>query len=161
MLAFIGLGSNLGERECHLARAVAGLRELDPDLEVSPVYETTPVGGPSGQGPYLNAVVRLETDRTPHELLDVAQQLEREARRVRTEPNAPRTLDVDLLFLDDLEIDDDRLTVPHPRMHERAFVLAPLEDLDPSRVPEGWRERAGSGGLLGEPLRRIGKLQES
>lgn len=161
MLAFVGLGSNLGDREAHLAGAIAGLRELDPDLERSPVYETAPVGGPSGQGRYLNMVVRLETDRSPHELLDFAQRLEHEAGRVRTEPNGPRTLDVDLLLLDDLEIDEDRLTVPHPRMHERAFVLVPLEDLDPTRVPEQWRGRAASGRLLGEPLQRIGTLRDS
>ena len=115
MLAFLGLGSNLGDRESHLVGAVEGLRKLDPDLKVSPVYETAPVGGPAGQGAYLNCVVRLDTDLTPRELLGVAQALEHEARRVRTVKDGPRTLDIDLLLLDDMVIEEDDLVVPHPR----------------------------------------------
>ena len=161
MIAFVGLGSNLGDREAHLRRAIAGLRVLDPTLEVSPVYETAPVGGPEGQGAYLNCVVRLTTDLSPHGLLAAAQRLEQEARRVRSVRYGPRTLDVDLLLLDDLVIGDADLVVPHPRMYERAFVLAPLEDLDASRVPPSWRSTVPGGDRLGADLRKLGTLQDS
>ncbi len=161
MLAFLGLGSNLGDRESHLVGAVEGLRKLDPDLKVSPVYETAPVGGPAGQGAYLNCVVRLDTDLTPRELLGVAQALEHEARRVRTVKDGPRTLDIDLLLLDDMVIEEDDLVVPHPRLLERGFVLAPLEDLDPSRVPPDWRRSVPRAGSLDEGLRKVGTLRSS
>ena len=140
MRAFLGLGSNLGDRRCYLAEAVSALPDV---VAVSPVYETEPVGGPEGQGPYLNLVVELDTDRSPHELLALAQQLEAAAGRTRTVRHGPRTLDVDVLVVDDLVVDDDTLTVPHPRMHERAFVLAPLADLAPELVAPGWEEKAG------------------
>jgi 2-amino-4-hydroxy-6-hydroxymethyldihydropteridine diphosphokinase len=164
--AYLGLGSNLGEREAHLAGAVRSLHELDPKLVVSSLYETSPVGGPEDQGPYLNCVVALETSLTPRELLGVGQRLENEAARVRTVRNGPRTLDVDLLLLDDLVIDEEDLVVPHPRMYERAFVLAPLEELDPRLVPAGWREKLlGQPGTgqpgTGQPVRRVGTLSLS
>lgn len=140
MRAFLGLGSNLGDRLAHLERAVAGLPDL---VAVSPVYETAPVGGPAGQGPYLNAVAELGTDRSPRELLGLARRLEEEAGRVRTVHHGPRTLDVDVLLVDDLEVDEPDLTVPHPRLWERRFVVAPLADLAPDLVPPGALERAG------------------
>lgn len=161
MRAYLGIGSNLGDRREHLARAVDGLRRLDGDLAVSPVYETAPVGGPEDQGLYLNCVVRLETDLSPHELLEVAHRLEREAGRVRTVRFGPRTLDVDLLLLDDLVIDDEDLVVPHPRMYERAFVLAPLADLDPALVPDGWEEAIAGAGALADSVRKVGTLSPS
>lgn len=161
MLAYLGLGSNLGDRWSYLEGAVATLRQIDPDLEVSPVYETEPVGGPDEQGPYLNCVVRLTTELSPRELLGLAQQLEQDAKRVRTVRNGPRTLDVDLLLLDDLVIDDDDLVVPHPRMAERAFVLAPLEDLAPNLVPPDWRRSVPRADLLGEHLHEVGRVSGS
>ncbi|MGO9913015.1 MAG: 2-amino-4-hydroxy-6-hydroxymethyldihydropteridine diphosphokinase [Acidimicrobiales bacterium] len=161
MLAWLGLGSNLGDRQSYLVDAVAALRRLDPELQVSPVYETAPVGGPEGQGSYLNCVVKLETDLSPRALLAVAQGLESDAERVRTERDGPRTLDVDLLLLDDLVIDDPDLVVPHPRLSERAFVLAPLEDLDPDRVPADWRSKVSRAEMLGEDLRKVGTLPGS
>ncbi len=126
MRAFLALGSNLGEREQLLRDAVASIPDL---VAVSPVYETDPVGGPPGQGPYLNLVVALETDRSPRELLDLAQALEAGAGRVRKERSGPRTLDVDILLVGQLCVDEPDLVVPHPRMWERRFVLAPLADL--------------------------------
>ena len=137
--AFLGLGSNMGDRRRHLADAVASLPDV---VAVSPVYETEPVGGPEGQGPYLNLVVELDTDHTPHELLALAGRLEAAAGRERTVRHGPRTLDVDVLLVGDLVVDDDVLTVPHPRMRERAFVLAPLADLAPELVEPGWEDRA-------------------
>jgi len=139
-LAYLGLGSNLGDRVEHLQGAVdalsteAGVRVV----AVSPLYETEPVGGPA-QDDYLNAVVALETDRSPRQLLAIAQRLEAAAGRVRRERWGPRTLDVDVLLVDDHRIEEPDLTIPHPRLHERAFVLAPLHDLAPElvTVPEG------------------------
>ena len=138
MLAFVGLGSNLGDRWVHLRQAVAALPDV---VAVSPVYETEPVGGPEGQGSYLNAVVELETELTPRRLLEVARRLEEAAARVRGERWGPRTLDVDVLLVGDLSVDEPDLVVPHPRMWERRFVVAPLADLAPELVPAGWEDR--------------------
>lgn len=132
MRAFLGLGANLGDRWGQLRSAVLGLPDL---VAVSPVYETEPVGGPPGQPPYLNVVVELDTERSPRELLELAQRLEAEAGRERTVRHGPRTLDVDVLLVDELQVDEPDLVVPHPRMWERRFVLAPLADLAPEVVP--------------------------
>lgn len=105
------------------------------------MYETAPVGGPAGQRPYLNAVVRVETERSPRELLAFAHEIEAAAGRERDERWGPRTLDVDIVAIDGLRIEEDDLVVPHPRMKERAFVLAPLEDVAPEVAPVGWRVR--------------------
>jgi 2-amino-4-hydroxy-6-hydroxymethyldihydropteridine diphosphokinase len=113
-------------------------------VNVSPVYETDPVGGPPGQDPYLNVVVELATELSPRELLEVAGRLERAAGRVRTEKDGPRTLDVDVLLVGDRQIDEPDLVVPHPRMWERRFVLAPLADLAPDLV-DGDSLRAAGG----------------
>jgi 2-amino-4-hydroxy-6-hydroxymethyldihydropteridine diphosphokinase len=128
--AFLGLGSNLGDRVQNLREAVETLRAVDLRA-VSPVYETEPVGGPGGQGAYLNLVVQLETARSAHDLLGVCHRLESAAGRVRDERWGPRTLDVDVLWIDGVTVDDPDLRVPHPRMWERRFVLAPLRDLAP------------------------------
>lgn len=130
--AFLALGSNLGDRVATLRRAVS---LLDDVVAVSPVYETGPVGGPEDQGRYLNAVVELVTDRSPRELLETCRRLEADAGRVRLERWGPRTLDVDVLLVGDLVVDEEDLVVPHPRMWERRFVLAPLADLAPDLVP--------------------------
>ena len=140
MRAFVGLGSNLGDRLGHLRRAVLAL----PDVAaVSLVYETEPLGGPPGQGPYLNLVVELDTELGPRALLELAGRMERVAGRVRAERNGPRPLDVDILLVGDLHVDDEDLVVPHPRMWERRFVLVPLADLAPELVPHDVWRRAG------------------
>ena len=129
---FLGLGSNLGARRSHLRRAL----EMVPDtVAVSPVYETDPVGGPD-QGPYLNCVVELWTSATPRELLAIAKSCESVAGRVRSIRWGPRTLDVDILWIDGEKIDEPDLIVPHPRMFDRAFVLVPLHALAPDLVPD-------------------------
>jgi 2-amino-4-hydroxy-6-hydroxymethyldihydropteridine diphosphokinase len=135
--AYLALGSNLGDRLAHLQSAVDGLSRAPGTrvVAVSGVYETEPVGGPD-QDPYLNAVVAVDTELDPHALLDVAQQCERAARRVRAERWGPRTLDVDVLLFDDIDLDSDDLVIPHPRMWERAFVLIPLRDIAADRVPD-------------------------
>jgi len=161
MEAFLGLGSNLGDRASHLELAVRELRTLDPDLVVSPVYESAPLGGPEDQGRYLNCVVRLEPPLSARQLLDFAQQLEASAGRVRSVRNGPRTLDVDLLLFGELRICEPDLIVPHPRLADRGFVLAPLEDIDPSRVPKGWRERLAVTDPVSLEIRMVGRLGES
>jgi 2-amino-4-hydroxy-6-hydroxymethyldihydropteridine diphosphokinase len=133
--AYLALGSNLGNRLAHLQHAIDALASTDSVRidAVSRVYETEPVGGPP-QEAFLNAVVGVTTDLEPHPLLEVAHRLEREAARERGERWGPRTLDVDLLLYDDREIDTADLTIPHPRMWERGFVLAPLRDVAPDLV---------------------------
>jgi 2-amino-4-hydroxy-6-hydroxymethyldihydropteridine diphosphokinase len=134
--AFLALGSNLGDREAHIEAALAGLRATPGVRAVacSSLYETEPVG-PPGQGPYLNAVARLETELEPRALLARLLALEREAGRVRSGVrDEARTLDLDLLFHGARCVDEADLTLPHPRLHERPFVLAPLAELAPALV---------------------------
>jgi 2-amino-4-hydroxy-6-hydroxymethyldihydropteridine diphosphokinase len=132
--AFLGLGSNVGDRRRYLREAVETLGDAGIGLRaVSPLYETEPVGGPD-QGRYLNLVVELDTELTARELLGVCRRIESAAGRVRAERWGPRTLDVDVLWVDGVELDEPDLTVPHPRMWERRFVLAPLRDLAPDLV---------------------------
>jgi 2-amino-4-hydroxy-6-hydroxymethyldihydropteridine diphosphokinase len=131
MRAFLGLGSNLGDRVGHLRAAVAAL----PDLAAtSPVYETDPVGGPDDQGAYLNLVAELHTAMEPRALLAICHALEQAAGRVRDVRWGPRTLDVDVLLVEGREVHEPDLEVPHPRMWARRFVLAPLADLAPDLV---------------------------
>jgi 2-amino-4-hydroxy-6-hydroxymethyldihydropteridine diphosphokinase len=128
---FVALGSNLGDRDAHLAGGLAALRATH-GIEVvaaSPVYETDPVGPPP-QGSYLNAVVQLRTSLSPIELLDRLLEIEAmEGRSRGPERDAPRTLDLDLLFYGERVISSPSLEVPHPRLADRAFVLTPLCDL--------------------------------
>jgi 2-amino-4-hydroxy-6-hydroxymethyldihydropteridine diphosphokinase len=132
--AFLALGSNLGDRRAELRRAVASLPDL---VAVSALYETEPVGGPA-QSDFLNLVVQLETDATPRELLVRCQRLEAAAGRRRATRWGPRILDVDVLLVGDEVVDDDDLVVPHPRMHERNFVMVPLLSLDPAITVDGY-----------------------
>ena len=134
--AYLGLGSNVGDRARALQQAIDGLAAADgvTVVAVSSVYETAPVGGPE-QPDYLNAVVAIETDLTPRELLEIAKRLEAEAGRVSGERWGPRPLDVDVLLVGDEEVDEEDLVVPHPRLYERAFVMIPLAELDPMLAP--------------------------
>ena len=141
--AFIGLGSNLGDRHALLRQAVEGLRAAGDVVGVSPLYETDPVGGPEGQGAFLNLVVELVTSDTPHVLLDRCRALEAAAERVRTVRWGPRTLDADVLWVEGWQVDDKDLTVPHPRLWERRFVVQPLADLAPDLVTSEQLRAAG------------------
>jgi 2-amino-4-hydroxy-6-hydroxymethyldihydropteridine diphosphokinase len=127
--AFLALGSNLGDRLGHLRRAVGLLNEVDGVRVVrsSRVYETAPVGPP--QPDYLNAVIEVESTLAPRDLLRACLGVEQAMGRVREERWGPRVIDVDVLTYDDERIDEPDLVVPHPRMHERAFVLVPLLEL--------------------------------
>jgi 2-amino-4-hydroxy-6-hydroxymethyldihydropteridine diphosphokinase len=148
--AFIGLGSNLGDRRALLRQAVEGLGARGDVAGVSPLYETDPVGGPEGQGPYLNLVVELSTPDTPRQLLERCRALEAAAGRVRTVRWGPRTLDADVLWVEGWQVDEDDLTVPHPRLWERRFVVQPLADLAPDLVtPEQLRRSGGTVASVG------------
>jgi len=131
--AFIALGSNLGDRRAYLDRALAALR-TSPGIAVqlvSSLYETRPVGGPEGQGAYINAAAELTTDHPPETLLQILLEIEASLGRVRKERDGPRTIDLDLLLYGNLVCEQPHLTLPHPRMHQRLFVLQPLAEIAP------------------------------
>ena len=125
---FLGLGSNLGDRMARLATAMQSLGDLGMIVSGSPIYETAPVGGPQ-QDAYLNAAVELQTELSPRNLLDALLEIERIAGRVRDERWGPRTLDIDILTYDDEVVAEPGLTVPHPEIRNRRFVLTPLADI--------------------------------
>jgi 2-amino-4-hydroxy-6-hydroxymethyldihydropteridine diphosphokinase len=141
--AFIGLGSNLGDRRAFLRQAVEGLAAAGDVTGVSPLYETEPVGGPEGQGAFLNLVVELSTSDSPRRLLERCRALEAAAGRVRTVRWGPRTLDADVLWVEGWRVDEDDLVVPHPRLWERRFVVRPLADLAPDLVTSEQVRRSG------------------
>ncbi|KRA35256.1 2-amino-4-hydroxy-6-hydroxymethyldihydropteridine pyrophosphokinase [Rhodanobacter sp. Root627] len=137
--AFIALGSNLGDPRQQVLDAMDALQRL-PDsrvLQRSRLYRTPP-WGVLDQPDFINAVVAIDTGLSPHVLLDALHAIEQQAGRVRLERNGPRTLDLDLLYMDGVRINDAQLTVPHPRIAERAFVLLPLADVAPElQLPAG------------------------
>jgi 2-amino-4-hydroxy-6-hydroxymethyldihydropteridine diphosphokinase len=132
----IALGSNLGDRLENLRAGLAGIEEAAgvDIVAVSPVYETAPVGGPDDQGPYLNAALAADTTLDAAELLALLHRIEAGRERQRTVHWGPRTLDLDLLVHGDLVTDTATLEVPHPRMHERRFVMVPVCDIAPDVV---------------------------
>ncbi len=141
--AYVAMGTNLGDRQANLRFAAAMLPGI---AALSGIYETDPVGGPD-QDPYLNQVARLETMLTPFELLERCLAIEAAAGRERGIRWGPRTLDLDVLLWGDAAIESATLTVPHPRMWERRFVLEPLSELAPELLPEDWNERLPRGGI--------------
>jgi 2-amino-4-hydroxy-6-hydroxymethyldihydropteridine diphosphokinase len=132
-LAYVALGSNLGDPRQQVLDAMEALARLPGTrlLKRSQLYRTPP-WGVLEQPPFINAAVQLDSSLSPHGLLDALIEIEQSAGRVRAQRNGPRTLDLDLLYVDGVQLDDERLTLPHPRMTERAFVLLPLHDLAPS-----------------------------
>jgi 2-amino-4-hydroxy-6-hydroxymethyldihydropteridine diphosphokinase len=135
-LALIALGSNLGDRQQHLEAALTALRNRS-DVQVEAVsrwWETAPVGGPPGQEAYLNGAARLTTSLPPAALMALLLDIEKQRGRLRREPCGPRTLDLDLLAMDDLVLQTTDLTLPHPRFHRRRFVLGPLVEVAPTFV---------------------------
>jgi 2-amino-4-hydroxy-6-hydroxymethyldihydropteridine diphosphokinase len=131
--AVIGLGSNLGDRREHLRSAVASLCRLGRLVALSSLYETVPVGGPP-QPSFLNAAVRLLTPMSPSDLLEILHAVEASRGRVRHQRWGPRTLDLDLLWARGLLLVGSALTVPHPRLTERAFAMIPLVEVAPDAV---------------------------
>ena len=129
---FIALGSNLGNPVFQIKLAIEELKQLPGTnlISQSSLYGSAPVGCPD-QPDFINAVVLIETDFIPHDLLDALLDIERRHGRTRAFLNAPRTLDLDILLFNDLEYCDEKLTVPHPRMSQRAFVLKPMMEIAP------------------------------
>ena len=147
---YLGLGSNVGDRESHLRAAVELLRERGVEVgAVSSAYETEPVGEVLDQADFLNAAIRVGTGLEPEALLDLCKEIEVERGRALDAPrHSPRPLDVDLLLLGDLELRTERLTLPHPEVTSRRFVLAPLLELDPElALPDGTRLSAALAAL--------------
>jgi 2-amino-4-hydroxy-6-hydroxymethyldihydropteridine diphosphokinase len=139
---YLGLGSNVGDREGHLRAAAELLRHHGVEVEaMSSFYETEPVGEVLDQPDFLNAAVRIRTDLEPEALLDLCKAIEAQRGRAFERPrHSPRPLDVDLLLLGDVEMSDERLTLPHPEVTSRRFVLVPLLELDPElTLPNGTR----------------------
>ncbi|HEY1763078.1 MAG TPA: 2-amino-4-hydroxy-6-hydroxymethyldihydropteridine diphosphokinase [Acidimicrobiales bacterium] len=149
--AYLSLGTNIGDRYEHLTSALPLVVESD-EYRLSRVYETEPVGGVA-QDDFWNLVVELTTSASAYELLERARTAEVAAGRTREVRWGPRTLDVDILLVGDEVLDDPELTVPHPRLYERAFVLVPLAELAPELVSDEQRARAGGA------VRELGTLQ--
>jgi 2-amino-4-hydroxy-6-hydroxymethyldihydropteridine diphosphokinase len=133
-VVFLGLGSNLGSRRENIHQALNRLQESGVSIQkVSTFIETAPVDIPPEpvQGAFINAVAKAITDLSPQELIKTCQMIESELGRVRTVRNGPRTIDIDILLYDDLKINTPELTIPHPRMREREFVMKPLTEIAP------------------------------
>lgn len=133
--AYLSLGSNIGQKVDYLNKAVDIISKSDfvHKLKVSSFYSTDPVGY-IDQDEFVNIAVEVETTLTPYELLKLCQDVETELNRVRLIRWGPRTIDVDIILYDEIEMDDETLTIPHPRMHERGFVLIPIYELNPKLV---------------------------
>lgn len=141
-VGYLGLGSNVGDRPGHLRAAIELLRERGVEVEaVSSTYETEPVGEVLDQPDFLNAAIRIRTDLEPEALLDACKAIEVEqGRMLAASRHSPRPLDIDLLLLGDIELTTERLTLPHPEVTSRRFVLVPLLELDPDlALPDGTR----------------------
>lgn len=154
--AYLGLGSNLGDRAAMLEAAVAGLAAT-PGLTVvgrSALYETPP-WGEIDQPAFLNAALAVHTRLGPHELLDACLAVERALGRVRDRRWGPRTIDIDIVDYDALELDEPGLTLPHPRLTERAFVLIPLAEIAPDRVVAGRPVRDWAAAVDGSGVTRL------
>jgi 2-amino-4-hydroxy-6-hydroxymethyldihydropteridine diphosphokinase len=162
MLGYLGLGSNEGDRVAKLRAAVQELPRHGVQIDaVSSLYETEPVGEITEQPDFLNAAARVHTELGPEALLDVCKAVEVEhGRMFGASRHGPRPLDIDLLLLGDLELRTERLTLPHPEVARRRFVLVPLLELDPDlALPDGTRladALAGIGG--GQRVERVGSL---
>jgi 2-amino-4-hydroxy-6-hydroxymethyldihydropteridine diphosphokinase len=144
-VGYLGLGSNVGDRESHLRGAINDLGEHGVQVEaVSSLYETEPVGEILDQPDFLNAAIRIRTSLEPEQLLDVCKAIEAEHGRAFGGPrHGPRPIDIDLLLLEETELRTERLTLPHPEVTSRRFVLLPLLELDPDlRLPDGTELRA-------------------
>ena len=161
-VGYLGLGSNVGDREAHLRAALELLASHGVEVEaVSSLYETEPVGEILDQPDFLNAVARVRTAHEPEQLLDVCKAIEVERGRMMGGPrHGPRPLDLDLLLLDDAELATERLTLPHPQVTARRFVLVPLLELDPQLSLPNGISLAGALDELGEGERveRVGRL---
>lgn len=162
MIAYLGLGSNVGDRAAHLRAAIGLIEERGVKVEaVSSAYQTEPVGDVLDQADFLNAAIRIRTELEPEELLDLCKRIEAERGRALDAPrHSPRPLDVDLLLLGDLELSTERLTLPHPEVTSRRFVLAPLLELDSDLALPGGTRLADALASLGpgQQVEQLGAL---
>lgn len=126
--AYLSLGSNIENRENFLKKAISEIKKIAKITKKSKIYETSPVGY-KNQGDFLNMVIQIETSLNPRKLLEEIQKIEKELGRERKIKNGPRTIDIDILTFEDTIVDEPNLKIPHPRMHERKFVLVPLLEL--------------------------------
>jgi 2-amino-4-hydroxy-6-hydroxymethyldihydropteridine diphosphokinase len=157
--AHLGLGTNLGDRAGNLRQAIRLLSEEAEILRQSSVYETEPVGF-ADQPWFLNMAVEAETGMAPDGLLRFAQSVENAMGRVRTIANGPRIIDIDILLYGDERVESERLTLPHPRMLQRAFAMVPLYEISPGLVISGRRIGDIMANFSGERIRRLGGLDE-
>jgi 2-amino-4-hydroxy-6-hydroxymethyldihydropteridine diphosphokinase len=162
-VGYLGLGSNVGDRAAHLRAAVETLGEHRVEVEAaSSLYETEPVGEILDQPDFLNAAVRIRTELQPEALLDLCKAIEVEqGRMLGGQRHGPRPLDLDLLLLGDLELQSERLTLPHPQVTSRRFVLEPLLELDPGLALPGGMSLAAALAELGpaQGVEKVGPLQ--
>jgi len=162
VLAALGLGGNVGDVRAALGRALASLAAA-PGVELlatSSLYRTAP-WGPVRQAPFLNMAALVDTTLAPHALLDLALRIEAEEGRVRAERYGPRTLDIDILAYGALTLSDERLTLPHPRLLERAFALVPLAEIAPDLVFEGKRAAEAAADLDPAGIEKLGERPRS
>jgi 2-amino-4-hydroxy-6-hydroxymethyldihydropteridine diphosphokinase len=150
---YLGLGTNLGDTERNLEQALRYLSEKVTILKKSSLYETEPVGF-KDQPWFLNMVAEAETDLSPSELICFTQDTEKRMKRVKTIVNGPRIIDIDILLYDDERVDAEGLTIPHPRMRERAFVMVPLYEISPELVISGKSIAAIMADFSGERIRK-------
>ena len=131
--AYLGLGSNIGDKEENIQRAVELIKEKCEVSRQSSFYETEPVGY-DNQDWFLNSVIEVKTILAPEELLAFLQSIEQEMGRIKTFKNGPRVIDLDILFYGDQTVKEEHLIIPHPRLHERLFVLEPLHEICPDYI---------------------------
>lgn len=148
---YIGIGTNLGDKEDNLKQAMSFLSEKVSITKVSSLYETEPVGY-QDQPWFLNLVLEGETSLDANELLEFTQGIEKQMKRIKTIVNGPRIIDVDILWYDQKQIETERLTIPHPRMLERAFVMVPLFEIAPALILSGKTMEAWMENFQGEQI---------
>ena len=131
-IVYLGIGSNIEDRKRYIHRAIDLLKDRGIEiLKVSSLIETDPVGGPP-QGKFLNGAIKIKTNFSPQELLKTLKAIEQEVGRTKTVKNGPREIDLDILFYDQIKLTTETLTIPHPRIRQRNFVLEPLKEIEPS-----------------------------
>ena len=161
-IAYIGLGSNLGDRLVYLQAAIDAINQLGDPIAISSVYESEPHGVDEAQPMYLNMVLAINTRFEPMELLGRLLDIERANGRIRDRANESRSLDLDILMVDDIVRDDPDLAIPHPRMHEREFVMIPLTEIAPHAThPTLNRTIADiAAGLTDQGVRSLGEISQ-
>ncbi len=132
-VVYLSLGSNMGDKEDYIRKALKLIEDVDEIRKVSPLYQTEPMGF-KDQSFFLNCVIEVQTNSNPEQLLLFLKSIEQKLGRINTVKNGPRIIDIDILFFDDFCIDKDDLIIPHPRLHERLFVLIPLMDVNPDVI---------------------------